>query len=90
MLKGNPSQMHQTADEVRNQKQKYESELAELVSTITNDLSKVWSGPAHDAFIEEFNKVKPDLDSLNELIGEFIKEIDRAADELNTVERSLM
>ena len=82
--------MRSAASEVAEEQQKYTTAREEIDNLITNVLAECWVDEAYEELKTEYtSKSRIDLQNLGELLKEFSKNLNQAADDLDRAINSL-
>lgn len=82
--------MRNAANEVSDEKQKYTASVEEIDNLIINTLANCWVDEAYDELKQKYtSKSQKDLQNLGELLQEFSKNLNQAAEDLDRAINSL-
>lgn len=81
--------MRQVADDVLNQRTKYNQLVSDLQNLITN-LGEAWESETYDQFKQLFENKKPNLDEGSQIVQDFINGLNKAADEFDQTQKKIL
>ena len=83
-----PELLRGKSSELKGLKGDHEGVMSRITSLV-NDLSDQWSGDAQQAFLQNFNDMKPTFDNFVRILQGYAELMDKAAQELESTDQAI-
>lgn len=89
ILKVTPEELQTTAGEFGNKGNTIKGLTDQMMSMVKN-LSSTWQGEASGAYLQKFQNLQTDIDKINRMIQEHVKDLNDMAEQYKQAENSNM